>query len=285
MPRCHPPQHCATPRQLRVAVGEWFRTRAVNASLDQIDEPHVHELLQSNIWHLRGRDRDLVVDTGLGIASLRMHLPQLFERDPVVVLTHAHLDHMGGAHEFDCCWAHPGEPFHAPPPGSLFLQPLMHEMEITAEDLNITDPILVDAVPHADYVVSDYRLRQAPEIQWLQEGTRIDLGDREFTVLHLPGHTPASIGLFDEANGSLFSGDVVYDDILIDNCVGSHIPDYRHTMHRLIDLDATVVYPGHGNGFDGRRLREIATEYLDGRGSHMCDEHGTTHERRSTDGR
>jgi glyoxylase-like metal-dependent hydrolase (beta-lactamase superfamily II) len=258
--------------ELPVAVGPWFRTRAVDSSVDQIDEPHVHELLRANIWHVRGRDRDLIVDTGLGVASLRVQLPQLFERDPVVLLTHAHLDHMGGAYEFDHCWAHAGEPFKNPPPGSLYLQPLVDELGIGAEDFNVSCPILINALPHPEYTVDDYRLRPAPDIHKLSEGSRIDLGDREFTILHLPGHTPASIALLDEANGVLFSGDVVYDDTLIDNCVGSHVADYRNTMKRLIfELDVTVVHPGHGNSFDRSRLREIATAYLDATECHGGD--------------
>ena len=66
----------------------WFRVEPVTDVLTRIDEPHVHELLRANIWHLRGRERDLVVDAGLGVASLREHVPALFERDPVLVLTH-----------------------------------------------------------------------------------------------------------------------------------------------------------------------------------------------------
>jgi glyoxylase-like metal-dependent hydrolase (beta-lactamase superfamily II) len=121
----------------------------------------------------------------------------------------------------------------------------------------------MDAVPQSEFVVSDYRLQPAPEIRSLADGAKIDLGDREFTVLHLPGHTPASIGLFDEASGVLFSGDVVYDGVLIDDCVGSDAAKYRDSMQRLIDLDVIVVHPGHGVSFDGSRLREIASAYLE----------------------
>jgi len=63
-------------------AGRWFVTTQVGDRLNVIVEPYVHFFLRANIWHLRGRDRDLIVDTGLGVASLREHLPDLFERDP-----------------------------------------------------------------------------------------------------------------------------------------------------------------------------------------------------------
>jgi glyoxylase-like metal-dependent hydrolase (beta-lactamase superfamily II) len=50
---------------------------------------------------LRGNDRDITIDAGLGVvAGLREAIPGLFERDPLVLLTHAHLDHVGRAAEF-----------------------------------------------------------------------------------------------------------------------------------------------------------------------------------------
>ena len=44
----------------------------------------------------------------------------------------------------------------------------------------------------------------------------VDIGNRHFEVLHLPGHSPGSIGLWEEASGTLFSGDAVYDGPLLD---------------------------------------------------------------------
>ena len=70
----------------------------------------------------------------------------------------------------------------------------------------------------------------------LHDGDAIDLGDRRFEVLHLPGHSPGSIGLWDAATGVLFSGDAVYDGPLLDELDGSDIEAYVTTMHRLRDL-------------------------------------------------
>jgi hypothetical protein len=40
----------------------WFTSTPVDAAITLFTEPHVHPLLRANFWHLRGRDRDLVLD-------------------------------------------------------------------------------------------------------------------------------------------------------------------------------------------------------------------------------
>ena len=55
-------------RELPVA-DPWFVTRPVSDGVTLITEPHVHPLLRCNVWHVRGRDRDLVIDTVTRAAS------------------------------------------------------------------------------------------------------------------------------------------------------------------------------------------------------------------------
>jgi glyoxylase-like metal-dependent hydrolase (beta-lactamase superfamily II) len=98
------------------------------------------------------------------------------------------------------------------------------------------------------------------------EGDRIDLGDRVFEVLHLPGHSPGSIGLWEAASGILFSGDAIYDGPLLDEIPGSDIPVYLRTMRRLEQLPVRIVHGGHDPSFDGRRLRDLARAYITRRG-------------------
>jgi glyoxylase-like metal-dependent hydrolase (beta-lactamase superfamily II) len=81
-------------------------------------------------------------------------------------------------------------------------------------------------------------------------------------VLHLPGHSPDSIALFDEMDGLFFAGDAIYDAMLIDDLPDSNRADYRATMRRLLDLPIRIGHGGHGPSFDGVRMREIASDYL-----------------------
>jgi glyoxylase-like metal-dependent hydrolase (beta-lactamase superfamily II) len=240
-------------------AADWFRFEPVDDAVTLISEPQVHELVSANSWLVRGRDHDLLVDCGLGVASLRAAIaPLLVEREPVLVVTHAHLDHMGSAHEFDRCLAHPAEPVGNPPPGSLAGPALGAELGLD----EALPPLLISARPHPGYDPARYRLRPGVVTRAVRDGDVIDPGGRPLTVLHLPGHSPGSIALFDPGDGTLFSGDVVYEGELLDAIVGSDIPSYRDSMLRLRSLPVRVVRPGHGPSFGRAQLHAIIDRYL-----------------------
>ncbi|HEY5423388.1 MAG TPA: MBL fold metallo-hydrolase, partial [Ilumatobacteraceae bacterium] len=87
----------------------WFERKTIDDSITLLWEPHVIPLMRSNIWHLRGRDRDLVVDTGMGFMSLTAAMVDLLDKDVTAVATHGHDDHIGGHHEFADVRVHPVE--------------------------------------------------------------------------------------------------------------------------------------------------------------------------------
>ncbi len=59
---------------------QWFHRKRVDDDITLIFEPHVHPLIRCNVWHLRGRDRDLLVDTALGLASLKEAARDLIDK-------------------------------------------------------------------------------------------------------------------------------------------------------------------------------------------------------------
>ncbi|MEG3634985.1 MBL fold metallo-hydrolase [Micromonospora palythoicola] len=237
---------------------EWFRFTAVTERLTLIEEPHVRGLLRANLWHLRGRRRDLLVDCGLGVTALVPLLRERFGREPVLVLTHAHLDHMGSAHEFGEVWAHPLEHVDDPAPGSLHGPTLAADLGL-AETL---PPALLNARPHGGYDIGTYRVRPATPTRSLADGDILEVDDIRLVVLHLPGHSPGSIALFDEHDGTLFSGDVIYDDVLLDSLPGSDRGRYAHSLRRLRDLPVRLTRPGHEGSFGKDRLHHLIDDYL-----------------------
>ena len=87
----------------------WFETRRYDDDVTLIWEPHVVEGVRCNIWHVRGRDRDLLIDSGMGLISLRDNLAVVTEKPILCVATHTHIDHVGGHYEFAERLMHPAE--------------------------------------------------------------------------------------------------------------------------------------------------------------------------------
>ncbi len=152
----------------------WWRSSSISPRVTRIWEPHVTRLLRCNIWHVRGSHRDLLVDTGLGVAPLRSAFPELFDREPIVVATHAHHDHVGGLHEFHERRGHRlgvgtgRRTTRGVAPGTdLSPDEFRHLVEVGYE----VPEIFVDAVPDARYDVQSYQAVAAPLTDWWMPGT------------------------------------------------------------------------------------------------------------------
>jgi glyoxylase-like metal-dependent hydrolase (beta-lactamase superfamily II) len=252
-----------------VVADRWFERERVDDAVTVLTEPFVHPLLRCNIWHVRGRSQDLLVDTGLGIASLRAAAADLFDADLLAVATHAHTDHIGSLHEFERRAIHEAEAdavrcisgvlhldIGAAPPSAV--------EQMVRWGYDIREGLLT-AIPRAGFDLDGAPRTSAAPTRVLREGDVIDLGDRAFEVLHLPGHSPGSIGLWDAANEVLFSGDAVYDGPLLDEIEGADIDAYVATMRRLRDLPVAVVHAGHEGSMDRQRFRDVIDAYLDRR--------------------
>ncbi len=246
----------------------WYERRAVGEGITLLTEPHVHDLIRCNIWHVHGRDRDLLVDTGLGLVSLRSAANDLFGGNLITVLTHAHFDHMGGSHEFDQCLIHAAEkPSLESAEDSLTLTLSGFDAQILQgirdAGYRLDEESLLSAIPYAGFQPSTAMLRPGRATHLLKEGDVLDLGDRVFEVLHLPGHSPGSVGLYDHRRQILFSGDAIYDGPLLAELPGSDKVQYAATLERLLRLPLMVAHGGHGPSMSGERLRSVAVAHLD----------------------
>jgi glyoxylase-like metal-dependent hydrolase (beta-lactamase superfamily II) len=249
----------------------WFESRMIGDGITLLWEPHVIPLMRCNIWHVRGRDRDLLIDTGMGVASLRDATRHLIDKPVAAVATHTHLDHVGGHHEFAESLVHESEiELLTAPETVISLRndvyfPEDSRIKLVEAGYAVPEGCMITALPEAGYDPDRYRLRPARHATALREGDGVDTGDRHFEVLHLPGHSPGSIGLWEAKTGTLFSGDAVYDGPLLDQFEDSNIADYMRTMRRLRTLPVNVVHGGHDGSFGRARLIELVDGYLGSR--------------------
>jgi len=166
----------------------------------------------------------LVVDPGDEIENIQEVLERRRLRLASIVITHAHIDHIGGAARLQRLT---GAPVHM---NQLDL-PLAEALEVQAGWLGIAAPDR----PRLDVPVRD--------------GDWIELAGHRFQVLDTPGHTPGSICLLASAEGKLIAGDTLFKDSIgrTDLPGGDGRRILASIRDKILTLDDTlVVIPGHG---------------------------------------
>ncbi len=231
---------------------KWYDSREFDNRITLIWEPHVSIAVRCNIWLIKGRDKHLLIDNGMGMKPMRAEIAALVEKPILAVASHAHFDHIGGHHEFEHRLSHPAEA----------------DILISPNDKNTVwhwfkEESIIDALPSADYDIENYSVLPAPPTQLIDEGDEIDLGDRLFKVFHMPGHSPGSICLYEQATKTLFTGDVIYDGKIYDQLYHSDVEIYLETMARLKEISAEVFHCGHYGSLSRQRLIELVDTYIE----------------------
>ena len=166
----------------------------------------------------------VVIDPGDEIQRILAILAKHQLRVKAIIITHAHIDHIGGAQKLK---AATGAPVYM----NAKDQPLSEHLDTQAAWLRM-------ATPERTKIDVDAR-----------EGEKVVLGPAEFQVLHTPGHTQGSISLWIPAENKLIAGDTLFlDSIGRTDLPGGDYQQILRSIHdKLLPLgDTTVVIPGHG---------------------------------------
>jgi glyoxylase-like metal-dependent hydrolase (beta-lactamase superfamily II) len=166
----------------------------------------------------------MIIDPGAEAHTILRTVQQTGLSISLIVITHAHIDHVGALREVqektNAQFA-----IHEAEKGFLFAAPMR-----MLTSLGISP---VKSPPRPDRLLKD--------------GDRIDVSDLHFEVLHTPGHSSGGICL--SGHGVVFSGDTLFNlGIGRTDFPGmSHELLMRSIQEKLMVLpDKTVVYPGHG---------------------------------------
>lgn len=223
---------------------------------------------------LVGEERTVLVDTGVAGTPREVIAPALEEAGiaapQLIVISHADLDHSGGnraavelwpdthiaTHELDREWIASNDAMLAG--NYLWYRDL--GFDVTDEDR--------DAM--AEKLGGD-----APVHGHVSDGDRLGLGGGwEVEVLHLPGHTPGHVGLFDPRSNTAIVMDAVLGRGIRDTHGTLAIPPrvydtqaYRATIERLRDLAPQALVTGHFGTLRG----DAITAFLDDSVAHDRD--------------
>ncbi len=216
----------------RLLEQEWFDLLPVLPGITIIAEPLHEERVQSFL--IEGNDRAILLDTGMGVGDIRAIAEELTSLPISVVNSHAHWDHIGGNWRFDDIAIHPAEADLLPKGGT----------NARLARWFTPDHLLGPLPGYFD--LESFSIAPSAATQLLCDGDRIDLGGRDLTILHAPGHSPGGIVLLDEQAGVLFSTDVAYPGPLY-AYERDEWADYRVTIRRLAALASSIdiVLPSH----------------------------------------
>lgn len=187
-------------------------------------EKYVLGPFQTNAYILTNpaNGESIVIDPGMEPAAL---LRALEGKNVVaVLLTHAHLDHIGGLNQVRALTGAP-----------VYIHPL-EQSWLTDPDLNgstrwnLSEPIVCEPAEHE-----------------LADGQTLELAGLSIRVLHTPGHSPGSCSFV--VGPHCFGGDVLFAQSIgrTDLPGGSFETLMISIQDKLFELDDdTIVYPGHG---------------------------------------
>jgi glyoxylase-like metal-dependent hydrolase (beta-lactamase superfamily II) len=134
----------------------------------------------------------VVVDPGGDVETILETLNHNTLRPTLILLTHGHLDHAGGAKDLK---AHFDGDGGAPVP---LLGP------------DIRDAFLLDGIEESMARFGAMGMRNVRPDRFLEEGEIVEAGALRFEVLHCPGHSPGSIVFFERSLRFAFVGDVIF---------------------------------------------------------------------------
>ena len=176
----------------------------------------------------------IVVDPGDEIADILARLARHHLTLQQIIVTHAHIDHIGGAAQLKRVTGAPVL-FH---PADL---PILDMLEMQAGWLGIPTP---------EKVVLD---------QSANDGLATGIPGLEAEVIHTPGHTPGSICLLFPKQELLLAGDTLFaGSVGRTDLPGGDARTLLHSIHTRVLLlpGRTLVVPGHGEETTLRRERE-----------------------------
>lgn len=169
--------------------------------------------------------RAALVDPGGDVERLHEAVRQAGVTVDKLLLTHAHLDHVGGARQL-------------------------------AEDLGVpifgpqeSDAFWLDALPEQARMFGFPPCAAFRPDHWLHDGDTVELGDLRLQVIHCPGHTPGHVVFYEPESRHAFVGDVLFQDGIgrTDFPRGDHQALLHSIREKLFPLGDEVAFvPGHG---------------------------------------
>lgn len=166
-----------------------------------------------------------VVDPGGDVEKILAKINQHGVEVEKILLTHAHIDHVGGT------------------------EALAAALNVNIEGPHIDDKFWLDKLPMQGQMFGFPQVPPFAPQRWLIHGDTIAFGNQQLTVLHTPGHTPGHVVFNHEASKQVVVGDVLFNGSIgrtdfPQGCFNTLMTAIKQQLWTL--PEETVIFPGHG---------------------------------------
>lgn len=213
----------------------------------------------------------LFFDTGIGtpegVSALHAGVAAAgidLRRCSQVVVSHGHVDHFGNAQLISELSGAPVR-LHPGDAEKVVGEDVWDAREPTYTAFLRRQGVPTDQLPRLVAIgrhSGRYSRRVDPaRVRPLTEGEQLRAGKVELDVLHLPGHTPGLVCLWDAEHRLLFADDHLlartspnpFLELIDERTTRRALVQYLHSIARVRALDVEWVLPGHGAPFQGHR--------------------------------
>ncbi len=229
---------------------EWFVVSQVENNIWAIREPHYYQDVVS--YFIKGRDKDILIDTGTGLANIYNVLPITKEsnsKNLTVFLTHTHWDHVGGTNFF------------------ADVRVFDNDFETLRLSRGWKPEEILEFEKHHNARISQSLSQNYPGIpglkhfQTLKNNQRIDIGGDTLLVISTPGHSPGSVSYYLEKSRNLFTGDTFYVGPIYLHMKGSDYHQFLASIQKMeLYLDKlNKIFPAHNDtSLTLQKFRELS---------------------------
>ncbi|WP_099204124.1 MBL fold metallo-hydrolase [Scatolibacter rhodanostii] len=178
----------------------FYKTEKLEKDLYKIVDILSEELFPIQVFLVIGKERAALIDTGIGIGSIKEEVEKITQLPIIVLHTHGHLDHVGGDRWFSELYLHPQEYVYSQEEATE-LTPVKQEILLRLTN----DAALLDAAAN--------KIQPNPNLRYLsvKEGDHFDLGGVILKTVEISGHTKGSIAFVSQDGRFAFTGDGIAD--------------------------------------------------------------------------
>ena len=224
----------------------------------------IWDVSRTAMYLVEGSDAAALIDTGVGVGSLKTVVESITDKPVVVLLTHGHVDHAMGAGEFDKVYMNSADrPIYAE--HSLFQ---VRQGYVSGAAMTGGNPELIASVKETDFIPAF----DAACFHELRSDDKFDLGGVSVEVLDAPGHTPGSMVMLIPELRMLLLGDACNAFTYLFDKSCPTVAEYKETLLKLkakVDgkFDRTLYSHGIGEGaFDMMdRVIAVCDDIMEGR--------------------